>query len=188
MDISDHRAVRAGSPLPLGTHPEGDGVNFALFSRHATRVVAALAGLAGYLIGKGQQAPPAAQTASAATPDVGVPFDTPPDPTELLGSEKMAGLVTDLKRDFDFVLGREHRLEGQHHPRHLAGRGDGPQRARWLTWIRRKEKLDGVKPARTRAGRRGRWVLSYQFAIKGWHRLSSLCRRRLKPAAKKIAD
>ena len=38
MDISDHRAVRAGSPLPLGTHPEGDGVNFALFSRHATRV------------------------------------------------------------------------------------------------------------------------------------------------------
>ncbi len=45
-------------------------------------VVAALAGLAGYLIGKGQQAPQAAQTASAATPDVGVPFDTPPDPTE----------------------------------------------------------------------------------------------------------
>ena len=30
--------MRAGSPLPLGTPPEGDGVNFVLFSRHATRV------------------------------------------------------------------------------------------------------------------------------------------------------
>ena len=31
--------VRAGSPLPFGTHQHGEGVNFALFSRHATRVV-----------------------------------------------------------------------------------------------------------------------------------------------------
>jgi isoamylase len=30
--------VRGGSPLPWGAHPHGDGVNFALFSRHATRV------------------------------------------------------------------------------------------------------------------------------------------------------
>ncbi len=44
-------------------------------------VVAALAGVAGYLIGKGQQAQPASQTASATAPDVGVPFDTPPEST-----------------------------------------------------------------------------------------------------------
>lgn len=31
--------VRAGSPLPFGTHQHGGGVNFALFSRHATRVL-----------------------------------------------------------------------------------------------------------------------------------------------------
>jgi glycogen operon protein len=30
--------VRAGEPLPWGAHQRGDGVNFALFSRHATRV------------------------------------------------------------------------------------------------------------------------------------------------------
>ncbi len=30
--------VRAGDPLPWGPHPHGDGVNFALFSRNATRV------------------------------------------------------------------------------------------------------------------------------------------------------
>jgi isoamylase len=30
--------VRTGTPLPLGAHPRGDGVNFALFSRHATGV------------------------------------------------------------------------------------------------------------------------------------------------------
>jgi glycogen operon protein len=30
--------VRSGSPLPWGTHLIGDGVNFAIFSRHATRV------------------------------------------------------------------------------------------------------------------------------------------------------
>lgn len=31
--------VRAGSPLPFGAHQRGEGVNFALFSRHATRVL-----------------------------------------------------------------------------------------------------------------------------------------------------
>ena len=31
--------VRAGTPLPLGAHLYGDGVNFALLSRHATRVL-----------------------------------------------------------------------------------------------------------------------------------------------------
>jgi isoamylase len=30
--------VQVGAPSPLGAHPMGDGVNFALFSRHATRV------------------------------------------------------------------------------------------------------------------------------------------------------
>jgi isoamylase len=30
--------IRAGSALPFGTHQWGDGVNFTLFSRHATRV------------------------------------------------------------------------------------------------------------------------------------------------------
>ncbi len=32
------QAVRSGTPLPLGAHPRGDGVNFAIFSRHATGV------------------------------------------------------------------------------------------------------------------------------------------------------
>jgi isoamylase len=31
--------VRAGSPLPFGAHQHAGGVNFALFSRHATRVL-----------------------------------------------------------------------------------------------------------------------------------------------------
>jgi pullulanase/glycogen debranching enzyme len=30
--------VRVGVPLPLGTHARGEGVNFAFFSRHASRV------------------------------------------------------------------------------------------------------------------------------------------------------
>jgi isoamylase len=30
--------IRSGSPRPFGAHSHGDGVNFALFSRHATRV------------------------------------------------------------------------------------------------------------------------------------------------------
>lgn len=36
--------IRAGSPLPFGAHQEGEGVNFALFSRHATRVLLELYG------------------------------------------------------------------------------------------------------------------------------------------------
>jgi glycogen operon protein len=38
-EVSETGDVRAGSPLPLGAHREEDGVNFALFSRHATGVV-----------------------------------------------------------------------------------------------------------------------------------------------------
>ena len=30
--------VRAGVPLPIGTHEYGEGINFAFFSRHASRV------------------------------------------------------------------------------------------------------------------------------------------------------
>ena len=37
-DISEHTDVRAGSPLPLGVQETGGGVNFALFSRHASRI------------------------------------------------------------------------------------------------------------------------------------------------------
>jgi isoamylase len=37
-EISERTDVRRGSPLPLGTHETGRGVNFAIFSRHATRV------------------------------------------------------------------------------------------------------------------------------------------------------
>lgn len=37
-DVCELGAVRMGAPLPLGTHQRGDGVNFAIFSRHATRV------------------------------------------------------------------------------------------------------------------------------------------------------
>ncbi|MGA7800986.1 MAG: glycogen debranching protein GlgX [Gammaproteobacteria bacterium] len=37
-DVSEHTAVRRGEPLPLGTHESCGGVNFALFSRHASRV------------------------------------------------------------------------------------------------------------------------------------------------------
>jgi isoamylase len=35
---SETGEVRPGRPLPLGAHPSEGGVNFALFSRHATRV------------------------------------------------------------------------------------------------------------------------------------------------------
>ena len=42
-EVSEHAAVRAGSPLPLGTLERGGGVNFAIFSRYrqpcSTRVV-----------------------------------------------------------------------------------------------------------------------------------------------------
>ena len=37
-EISEHADVRAGSPLPLGTQERGGGVNFAILSRHASRV------------------------------------------------------------------------------------------------------------------------------------------------------
>ena len=36
--VCEHGEVRLGVPLPLGAHQRSDGVNFALFSRHATRV------------------------------------------------------------------------------------------------------------------------------------------------------
>ena len=37
-EIAEHADVRAGSPLPLGIQESGRGVNFAIFSRYATRV------------------------------------------------------------------------------------------------------------------------------------------------------
>jgi isoamylase len=37
-DVSDSGDVRSGMPLPLGATQRGTGVNFALFSRHATQV------------------------------------------------------------------------------------------------------------------------------------------------------
>ena len=37
-EVSERADVRAGSPLPLGTLERGGGVNFAIFSRAATRV------------------------------------------------------------------------------------------------------------------------------------------------------
>jgi isoamylase len=37
-DVSEHTEVRRGDPLPLGAHESVGGVNFALFSRHASRV------------------------------------------------------------------------------------------------------------------------------------------------------
>ena len=36
--VCERTAVRVGMPLPLGTHARGEGVNFAFFSRHASRV------------------------------------------------------------------------------------------------------------------------------------------------------
>lgn len=41
-EVSERTEVRSGVPLPLGTHESEDGVNFALFSRHASRVRLAL--------------------------------------------------------------------------------------------------------------------------------------------------
>ena len=37
-DVSQRSDVRAGSPLPLGTQEMAGGVNFAVFSRNATRI------------------------------------------------------------------------------------------------------------------------------------------------------
>lgn len=36
--VSECADVRVGVPLPLGTYAREDGVNFAIFSRHASRV------------------------------------------------------------------------------------------------------------------------------------------------------
>ena len=36
--IAGHADVRAGNPMPLGTHESDGGVNFAIFSRYASRV------------------------------------------------------------------------------------------------------------------------------------------------------
>ncbi|HET6493417.1 MAG TPA: alpha-amylase family glycosyl hydrolase, partial [Burkholderiales bacterium] len=36
--VCEHTAVRRGAPLPMGTHESEGGVNFAFFSRDATRV------------------------------------------------------------------------------------------------------------------------------------------------------
>jgi glycogen operon protein len=38
LKLCEVQAVRSGVPLPLGAQPRGDGVNFAVFSRHATGV------------------------------------------------------------------------------------------------------------------------------------------------------
>lgn len=37
-EVSEHREVRRGAPVPQGTHEIAGGINFALFSRHASRV------------------------------------------------------------------------------------------------------------------------------------------------------
>ena len=38
LSLCEVQAVRSGVPLPLGAHLRGDGVNFAIFGRHATGV------------------------------------------------------------------------------------------------------------------------------------------------------
>ena len=38
LKLCEVQAVRSGVALPLGAHPRGEGVNFAIFSRHATGV------------------------------------------------------------------------------------------------------------------------------------------------------
>ena len=38
LSLCEVQAIRSGVPLPLGAHPQGNGVNFALFSRHASGV------------------------------------------------------------------------------------------------------------------------------------------------------
>jgi glycogen operon protein len=38
LSLCEVQAVRSGVPFPLGAHPRGNGVNFAIFSRHATGV------------------------------------------------------------------------------------------------------------------------------------------------------
>jgi isoamylase len=41
-EVSERTDVRVGVPLPLGTYARGEGVNFAFFSRHASRIRLAL--------------------------------------------------------------------------------------------------------------------------------------------------
>jgi len=38
QDTSELGGIQAGTPLPLGAHERGEGVNFAIFSRHAHQV------------------------------------------------------------------------------------------------------------------------------------------------------
>jgi glycogen operon protein len=38
VEVAERTEVRRGVPLPFGTHEDGAGVNFAFFSRHASRV------------------------------------------------------------------------------------------------------------------------------------------------------
>jgi glycogen operon protein len=38
LSMCEVQAVRSGVPIPLGAHPRSNGVNFAIFSRHATGV------------------------------------------------------------------------------------------------------------------------------------------------------
>ena len=38
VEVSEQTDIRSGVPLPLGVHESEDGANFALFSRHASRV------------------------------------------------------------------------------------------------------------------------------------------------------
>lgn len=38
LNLCEVQAVRSGVPFPLGAHPRGNGVNFAIFSRHASGV------------------------------------------------------------------------------------------------------------------------------------------------------
>ena len=38
LSLCEVQAIRSGVPLPLGARPRGNGVNFAIFSRHATGV------------------------------------------------------------------------------------------------------------------------------------------------------
>src|SRR5580700_5329620 len=38
LSLCEVQAIRSGSPLPFGASARGNGVNFAIFSRHATGV------------------------------------------------------------------------------------------------------------------------------------------------------
>ena len=38
LSLCEVQTIRSGVPLPLGAHPMGDGVNFAIFGRHASGV------------------------------------------------------------------------------------------------------------------------------------------------------